>query len=192
LLAASISAADEPDSDVFRRPIILPGDRRAQIRIVVSVRRIPAAAGMWTYSTRAVSGQVHIPAPNRTQLLDFDLGASAFQLGLDLGGVVLADAFLDRLRRTLDQVLGFLEAKAGDGAHFLDHVDLVRTGIGEDHVELGLFLSGSSATGSSAANSGNGDRRSGRNAPLLFEKLGELGGLEDGKGRQLVDDLLQI
>jgi hypothetical protein len=33
------------------------------------------------------------------------------------------------------------------------------------------------------------DRGSGGHAPLLFEQLGELGGLEDGEARQVVDDL---
>src|SRR5690606_13157298 len=61
----------------------------------------------------------------RTVLLQLDLGASAFELSLDLLGLVLGHAFLDRLRSALDQVLGFLEAETGDRAHFLDHVDLL-------------------------------------------------------------------
>src|SRR5690606_38238540 len=65
------------------------------------------------------------PAETRKVLLQVDLGAGCFELGLDLLGVRLVGAFLDRLGRALDQVLGFLEAEAGDGADFLDHVDLL-------------------------------------------------------------------
>src|SRR5690242_8424860 len=44
------------------------------------------------------------------RLLELDLGASLLELSLDLFSLVLVDAFLDRLRSTLDQVLGFLQA----------------------------------------------------------------------------------
>src|SRR5690606_8238255 len=57
------------------------------------------------------SGQIH-------------LGTRVGELLLDLLGLGLVDAFLD-LAASLDQILGFLQAKAGDRAHFLDHVDLV-------------------------------------------------------------------
>src|SRR5260370_27244829 len=99
------------------------------------------------------------------RLLQLNLGASLFELGLDLLGFVLVDAFLDRLRRALDEVLGFLEAQAGDGADFLDDFDLLLAGGGEDDRELGLFFGGSSG--------GRGptrtcDRRRGGHDPLFF------------------------
>ena len=47
------------------------------------------------------------------------------ELLLDLGGLVLVDAFLDGLAAGLDQVLGFLQAETRDGADFLDDVDLL-------------------------------------------------------------------
>src|SRR5581483_928206 len=53
-------------------------------------------------------------------LLQLHLRASLLELGLDLVGFVLVDAFLDRLRRAFDEVLGFLQAETGDGADFLD------------------------------------------------------------------------
>src|ERR1700752_3158908 len=43
-----------------------------------------------------------------SRLLQLNLGAGLFEGGLDLGGLVLVDAVLDRLRSALDQVLGFL------------------------------------------------------------------------------------
>src|SRR5215470_6267255 len=46
--------------------------------------------------------------PARNSLLELDLGALGLELGLELVGVGLRHAFLDRLRRRLDQVLGLL------------------------------------------------------------------------------------
>ena len=52
----------------------------------------------------------------------------------------------------------------------------------------------SAAGGGSAAGgrSGHGDGSGGGDAPLLFEELRELGGLENGQRRQLVDELGKI
>src|SRR5258705_9510195 len=58
-------------------------------------------------------------------LLQLDFCAGLFELSLDLLGLVLVHAFLDRLGRALDEVLGFLEAQTGDGADFLDDFDLL-------------------------------------------------------------------
>src|SRR5579859_5697870 len=113
-------------------------------------------------------------------LLDLDLGASLFEDLLDLLGFVLVHAFLDGLRSSLDQVLGFLQAQAGDRTDFLNHVDLLVAGIGEDHVEVGLLFGGSGSGGSATTDGSHGDRSGGGNAPLLFEQLGKLGRLEDG------------
>jgi hypothetical protein len=73
------------------------------------------------------------PAPRgppvcKHRLLKLNLGAGFFQLRLDLVGLVLVHAFLDRLGRALDQVLGFLEAKTGDRTDLLDHLDLLLAG----------------------------------------------------------------
>ena len=90
------------------------------------------------------------------------------------------------LRRAFDERLGFAEAELGDGADFLDDVDLLATVAGEDHVEFGLLFSGRAGSGGSGR---SGDGSGGRNAPLLFERLGEVSGLEDGQFGQLVDQL---
>ena len=58
-------------------------------------------------------------------LLDLHGGAGSLELRLDLGRLVLGDRLLDRLRRRLDQVLGLLQAQAGDRADLLDDVDLL-------------------------------------------------------------------
>src|ERR1044071_9022586 len=99
------------------------------------------------------------------QLLELDGAAGFLDLLLDLLGLVLRHAFLDGLRSAFDQRLGFAQAQAGDGADFLDYVDLLAAVAGEDDVELGLLFSsrGSSATASGRA--GNRDRSRGRNAP---------------------------
>src|SRR5215472_7969708 len=68
--------------------------------------------------------------PSRTRkpkLLDLHLGAGLFELLLDRRGFVLVHAFLDGLGRAVHQVLGFLQAQAGDFANRLDDVNLVST-----------------------------------------------------------------
>src|SRR3954464_14523733 len=71
-----------------------------------------------------------------TDLPYFDSRARIFKLLLDLCSFFLVDAFLDRLRRRLDEIFRFLEAERGDRADFLDHVDLLLADRGQDHVEL--------------------------------------------------------
>src|SRR6478609_356970 len=89
---------------------------------------IPAFAGITSRASR------------RWRLLELDGAAGFFDLLLDLFGFVLVDAFLDGLRSAFDERLGFAETQAGDGADFLDDVDLLATVAGEDHVEFGLFF----------------------------------------------------
>ena len=87
---------------------------------------------------------------NKAVLLDFDLGAGSFELGLDLLGFFLRSSLFDRLRSRFDEVLRFLQAETGDRADFLDDGNLLG-GIetGQDDIELGLLLSRSSGSGSS-------------------------------------------
>src|SRR5439155_21967608 len=73
-------------------------------------------------------------------LLDLYLGALFFERGLDLLGLVAVDAFLDGLRRRVDEILGLLEAEAGQLADDLDDRDLVGADLGQDGRELGLLL----------------------------------------------------
>src|SRR6186713_3268915 len=78
--------------------------------------------------------------PAAATLLDFDLGALLLEGSLDLLGLVLGYAFLDGLGRSIDQVLGLLEAEAGELPHDLDDRDLVRPDLGKRGGELGLLL----------------------------------------------------
>src|SRR5690606_4238533 len=110
----------------------------------------------------------HRPRPvshTQVELLEFDLGASLLELGLDLVGFFLRSAFLDGLRRAFDEILRFLKAKAGDRADFLDHLDLLVASGGKDDREFGLGFSGRSGS-AAGGNSGDRDRSRSRNAPL--------------------------
>src|SRR6187551_2537455 len=115
---------------------------------------------------------------SRRSLLELDGSAGILDLLLDLLGFVLVDAFLDGLRSALDQSLRLAEAKTGDRTDFLDHVDLLSAVAGQDDVEFGLLFGGRAGSGSGSRSSCNGS--GGGNAPLLFESLRQVGGLEDG------------
>src|SRR5436190_12764983 len=128
--------------------------------------------------------------PPGRYLLEFDLGALGLELGLELLGVGLRHAVLDCLGRALDQVLGLLEAEAGDLAHRLDDVDLLVADGGQHDGELVLHLRRSG--GSRTRSRGDRDRSGGADAPLLFQQLAELSGLEDRQGRELLDQLFKI
>src|SRR5205085_12310692 len=90
-------------------------------------------------------------------LLELHLRTGGLELLLDFLGLGLVGAFLDRLGRAFDEILGLLEAEARDGTDFLDDADLVRAGLGEDDVELGLLLGGGSGgAGGTGGGSDNG------------------------------------
>ncbi len=124
-------------------------------------------------------------------LAKLDGAAGFLDLLLDLLGLGLGDAFLDRLGRALDQRLGLAEAELGDRAHFLDHVDLLAAVAGEDDVELGLLLLGRSG-GGAAAGGGGCHRGRGGNAPFLLERLGQVGGLEHGQLGKLINKRIDV
>src|SRR6266481_6280451 len=69
----------------------------------------------------------------------FDSRTRIFKLFLDFSGLFLVDAFLDRLRRRLDEILGLLEAELRQRPYFFDHIDFLLADRGQDDVELGLF-----------------------------------------------------
>src|SRR5215470_3642978 len=126
-----------------------------------------------------------------SHLLEFHLGPDLFQLGLDLLRLVLGHAFLDRLGRPLDQILGLLEAQAGERAHLFDHLDLLVADGGEHGGELGLLFGWRGGAGAAGSRS-DGDRGRGRYAPLLLQHFRKIGGLEHREFRKVVDDFLQI
>src|SRR5688572_22209728 len=69
---------------------------------------------------------------SKLRLLELHLRAGLLELGLDLLGLVLRDTFLNGLRRAFDQVLGFLQAETRKRPDFLDDLDLLIAGGGED------------------------------------------------------------
>src|ERR1700722_15144778 len=90
-------------------------------------------------------------------LLVLDGGASLFELSLELVGLFLLDAFLDGLRRAVNQVLSFLQAQARRGTDDLDDLDLLVAGSGDDDVNGRRLVVGSSvATGSATTSGGSG------------------------------------
>ena len=92
-----------------------------------------------------------------SKLLDLDLCASFLELGSDLLGFVLGDAFLEVLRSAVDEFLCFLQAQAGQSTDDLDDSDLVGASSLQNDVELSLFfLSGSSTGSGSGDSSGSG------------------------------------
>src|SRR5690606_8070521 len=76
----------------------------------------------------------------RSSSLDLDSRAGLLELRLGRLGVLLGHGLLHGGGRRLDLVLGLLEAKTGELTHGLDDVDLLRAGILEDDVELGLLF----------------------------------------------------
>ena len=55
------------------------------------------------------------------ELLQFDFGASCFQLAFDLVCFGLVYAFFDSFAASIDQVFCVFEAQTSDGADFFDH-----------------------------------------------------------------------
>src|SRR5229473_1413287 len=89
--------------------------------------------------------------------------------------------------RALDEILGFLEAKARDGTDFLDDFNLLLARGQEDDRELGLFFNRSSGgSGRTSHRDGGG----GGHAPLFFKQLCELGSFQHGEAREVVYNLL--
>ena len=88
--------------------------------------------------------------------------------------LVLGRGFLDRLRSAFHQVLRLFQAEPRDGPDLLDDVDLLVARRRQDDGELGLPLHRCGGSGgASDRRGGNGHRRGGGDAPLLFEQLGQ-------------------
>src|SRR6185437_12171728 len=121
------------------------------------------------------------------RLLDFHLGAGVFELLAGGFGFGLRNAFLDGLRRAVDEVLRFLETEARQLTHRLDHVDLVVAERVQHDGEFGLLLDrgGGRATGGWRCDRNGGG---GGHAELVFHRLDELGELENGHRRDFVED----
>src|SRR4051812_25882481 len=124
-------------------------------------------------------------------LLERDGRAGAFERLLGLVRGLLVGLLDDRLRRTVDEVLGLLQAQAGQLAHDLDDLDLLVAGGLEDDIELvllGGFLGSGAATARSRC-SRNRDRSGGGDAEGLLELLHELRQLDQ---RHLLERIEQV
>ena len=118
-------------------------------------------------------------------LLDLDLGASRFDLLLDLFGFFLGDAFLEGLRSALDERLGFGEAEAGDAARTSLMTAILLAPVSLRMTSNAVFSSTGAAAAPPPAGGGDGHRSSGADAPLLFELFHEISDFQDGKSAEL-------
>src|SRR6185436_12342137 len=153
-------------------------------------QRAPEANGKASFRSRrmwldVVRSDVSRLAP---RLLDLDRGPSLFELLLDRLRLVLGDPLLDVGGSRLDQVLGLLEAEAGDLADSLDDVDLLLARRLQDDVELGLLLDRSgSGGGATPGRHGDGGSRRG-DAVVVLQRLDEVVELEHRQPVDLLDE----
>src|SRR5215218_1542921 len=118
----------------------------------------------------------------RAGSLQVDGGAGAFELRLGLVGLLPGDLLEHGLRRGVDQVLGLLEAEAGEGADLLDDLDLLVAGALQHDVELGLLLGrlGRGPVPGHGRPGGHGHGGGGGHVEGLLELLHELRQLQEG------------
>ena len=115
----------------------------------------------------------------KVKLLNLDSCACLFELSFSSLSVVSRNLLLNSLGSAVNELLSFLQAKAGDLTDSLDDVDLSSAGRSKDNVELGLLLSSSSAALSGSSNSNSS---SSGNTVSLLNSGDELGKLDNGKG----------
>src|SRR5262245_13007437 len=130
----------------------------------------------------------------RAGLLEVDLRAGLGQLLLELLGVLLREAGLDRLRGAVDEVLRLLEAQARGRLDDLDDLDLLLAGALEDDV-VGRLLLRRGRRGRAAAPAAAGRRHDGRSrrgdAPAGLAGLHQLRGLPQRKAVEGLEDRLE-
>src|SRR5256885_9666448 len=131
-------------------------------------------------------GRVSVTVPGGlSSLLDFDLRPGIAELLRDGLGLGLRHAFLHRLGRTVDQVLGLFQAEACQLADRLDHVHLVVADGIQHYRALRLLLRRGGGRAGAGGRRRHRHRRGGGYAELLFHVLDELRQLEDGHLRNL-------
>src|SRR2546430_6422671 len=127
---------------------------------------------------RVASAGPNGPPRQPPRLLQLDNRALRFDLLFDLFGFLLGHAFLHGAGRAFHQVLGLLQAQAGNGPDLFDDLDLLLAAALQNDRELGLLFDGRSrgATTRCAACGRGRRRRRGRDrdAELLLERLDQL------------------
>src|SRR5439155_17655067 len=103
-------------------------------KLATNYTNSPAHSYLVKKRTRVIRGQIS------RDLFNLDSGAGVLELFLDGQRFFLGHSFLNGLRSALHEILGFLQAQAGNLAHYLDHVDLLIPHGGEDNAEFGLLL----------------------------------------------------
>ena len=120
-------------------------------------------------------------------LLDVDLGAGFFKLGLDGCCLFFSGTFLNRNRCALNEFLRLGKTETRNRlADGFDHGDLVVTEGAQNDIESGLLFSRfTTATGGRSGHHCDGS--SGADAPLFFESLHEVRDFKNGKTAQLIN-----
>src|ERR1700723_2910130 len=72
------------------------------------------------------------------RLLNFQFRAGFFELRDDSISFSLGDTGLDRLRSSINQILGFFQAQSGDFADDLDNTNLVSASSLQDNIKGSL------------------------------------------------------
>ena len=116
-------------------------------------------------------------------LLDFDFCADSFELSLESFGIFLGNAFLDLGVLGLDESLCLSKAEPGDGADFLNDLDLLSAELVENDVKLGLLFNNRAGS----CDSGAGSNSSSGNTEGVFQCMNELRKLENGQSLDLFD-----
>jgi hypothetical protein len=78
-------------------------------------------------------------------LLHFDSCADVDKLLFDGLGFVFAHAFLNRFRRTIDEILGFFQTEAGNFTYRFDDIDLICAGCRQNNAGPAAAAAGAAA-----------------------------------------------
>src|ERR1700685_2871542 len=145
------------------------------------------------FETAFTPGGQECPPHTEPDLLDFDHRASVRKLLLDGLGFLFGNALFYRLGRSVNQLLGFFQAQAGDFADSLDHVDLVGTDFLEHDGEFRLlFRRSRRCCSTAAARHHDRGRRRCRHAKTRFEFLYQFRRLEQRQPYYRFFNLCQI
>src|SRR5262249_25448866 len=118
-----------------------------------------------------------------------------FDLLLNLFSFLLRHPFLHRLRSALNQRLGLGQAKTGDrSSDFLDHSNLIRSNLFQDHVESGFLLDYRCSRRARAAHGScrDGHWRSRAYTPSLFKLFHQISDFKHCETAKLFNDLICI